>query len=267
MDDLFPAIVLGIVEGLTEFIPVSSTGHLILIGDALKVQGHHPEVFDVFIQLGAILAVVVLFFRRFLGMLLPDAAAADDRGFAGLSAMMKIAVACVPAFVAGGLLHKVIKERLFCPETVAAALIGGAVLMIVVERLDVFPRARKLSDITGRQSLFVGLMQCLALWPGMSRSASTIVGGMLSGVERRTAAEFSFLVAVPVMFGAVAFDLYKSLPFLVAGDVPFYAAGFITSFITGAVAIRIFLDLLRHFTLVPFALYRIVVGFLVLLLR
>ncbi len=263
MHELSSAALLGIVEGLTEFLPVSSTGHLIIVGDLISLKGRKVEFFDVFIQLGAILAVVLLYFRRFTGLLKFEKAF-HISGLEGFAGIVKFGVACLPAFVLGALLHGFIKENLFTTGTVAAALVAGALLMILAEKRAKAVRVREAGGITVKDAFFIGLAQCLALWPGMSRSACTIAGGLFCGLERKVAAEFSFLVAVPVMFAAVVFDGYKSLPFIEAGDLPFYLTGFAVSFVSAVVAIRVFIAMLGRFTLIPFAWYRIALAALVM---
>ncbi len=262
MNELLSAFALGVVEGLTEFLPVSSTGHLILFGEAISFSGPKAETFEIFIQLGAILAVVVLYFRRFVALL--DFRSSE--GFAGLNGLTKLAVGCLPAFVLGALLHKLIKQYLFGSFAVATALIVGALVMIFVERRQRTPSTSCVEEITHRQAFFVGCIQCFALWPGMSRSASTIIGGMLCGLDRKVAAEFSFVLAVPVMAAAVCFDLMKSYTLIEQSDLQVFGVGFITSFIIAALAIKFFLGLLNKFTLEPFAYYRIFLGGLVLTL-
>ena len=264
MSELYSAFVLGVVEGLTEFLPVSSTGHLILVGDLLPVRGNRQEFFDVFIQLGAILAVAILYRRRFLELLQFGGVSESGGGMRGFEGLLKLFLACLPAFVAGALFHGVIKEKLFSPFTVAAALVAGALLMLAAERHVRRSEINDLGEIRVRDAFLIGVWQCLALWPGMSRSACTIVGGLFSGLERSVAAEFSFLVAVPVMFAAVGYDLIGNWAYLSMADVPFYGVGFAVSFLTAIPAIRIFLVLLNRFTLVPFAWYRIILGIMVL---
>lgn len=265
MPDTVIALILGIVEGLTEFIPVSSTGHLILFGQVLNFQGPVANTFNIFIQLGAILAVVVLYFPRFLGLLDFSRPAKSTACFRGLTGTAKLFLACLPAFVAGALLHHTIKTYLFFPGPVTAALIAGGIIMILTERREPMPALDCIEQISYRQAFLIGLVQCFSLWPGVSRSAATIVGGMLFGLNRQTAAEFSFLVAVPVMCGAVVFDLFKSWNLLDLSQIPLFAIGFVVSFLTAMLAIRFFLSLLRRFTLVPFAVYRIILGVFVLL--
>ncbi len=263
MSDIFIGVVLGLIEGITEFLPVSSTGHLILAGHALNFTGVRAESFEIFIQLGAIIAVVLLYWRRFLGLLdFKTSSVTEFRGFPGL---IKIAAACAPAFVLGALSHDAIKEHLFSPFTVALGFVMGALLIIFVERIFRRGRTIVLEALTVRQCIGIGFFQCLALWPGMSRSASTIIGGMLVGASRSVAAEFSFIVAVPVMFAATLLDLYKSLPFLTVADIPLFATGFIVSFLSALLAIRVFIRFVGNNSLVPFAYYRLILGIVIII--
>ena len=264
MQDLVNAGLLGIVEGVTEYLPISSTGHLVLFGDLIGFSGPKAEFFDVFIQLGAILAVVILYFRRFLCLLELRELQIKSFGFQGMTGIAKLMVASVPALFSGALLHSAIKAHLFSSLTVACALIVGAFIMIAVERRKIEARVLSLEAITFTQAFFIGVAQCFALWPGMSRSACTIVGGLLCGLERRVAAEFSFLVAVPVMAAAVLYDTYKNYRLLEMSDIGLFAVGFVVSFITAVIAIKAFIALLQKFSLLPFAWYRIALGILVL---
>ncbi len=243
-------ILLGIVEGLTEFIPVSSTGHLILFGEMISYKGAAADTFEVFIQLGAILAVVFLYPKRFLSF----------AKFEDISGIIKLSLACLPAFVLGFLFHSAIKELLFKPIPVAIALALGGMVMIFIERREATPTARSFEEISYRQSFLIGIFQCLALWPGVSRSGATIVGGMILGLKRTIAAEFSFLVAVPVMMAATLYDLYKSYESLGEGAVAELAVGFVVSFVVALIAIRTFIALLDKWTLSPFGYYRILLG-------
>ena len=260
MEELLFAVVLGIVEGLTEFIPVSSTGHLIVTGHLLGFEGPKAATFEIFIQLGAILAVVVLYRERFLRLLSLE----TSKGFAGRRGIMLLGLTTLPALVFGAGTHGLIKEYLFAPATVALGLAFGGVGILVVERF--LPRVKKsgLDALNYRDAIIVGVFQCLALWPGMSRSASTIVGGMAVRIERETAAQYSFLVAVPIMLAATTFDLYKSLPILQASDVPMFGLGFVVSFITAWAAIKFFLRFLASHTLKPFGWYRIIAAIAIL---
>jgi len=256
------AILLGIVEGLTEFLPVSSTGHLIVAGRLLGFRGETAETFEIFIQLGAILAVVVLERRMFLDLLRPGA----RNGFAGPRGCGLLLTTTAPALVAGALLHDWIKDNLFGPVTVAWALFGGGLVILAVEAWRPRTTTERVDDLRFRQALAIGLCQCLAMWPGVSRSGATIVGGLLCGLERRTAATYSFVAAVPVMAAATLYDLMKSWSHLGAADVAPFAVGFVVSFISAYAAMRTFVALLGRCTLRPFALYRIVIAPLVYLL-
>ncbi len=259
------AVIMGLVEGLTEFLPVSSTGHLILAGHALSFTGPKADTFEIAIQLGAILAVVVLYRDRFLGLLKTDPA----KGFSGPRGIWLLFLTSLPALGMGLLTHKAIKAHLFGPRTVALALFAGAVLMLVVEaRAARIKRPRKrpvdsLDAMTPKLALGIGLFQCLALWPGFSRSGATIMGGMLLNTERKTAAEYSFLAAVPVMCAAVGYDLLKNWRLFESGDFVFLGLGFAVSFVSGWAAVKGFIGLLSRFTLRPFAWYRLALAPLV----
>ncbi|NBW40484.1 undecaprenyl-diphosphate phosphatase [bacterium] len=254
-------ILLGIIEGLTEFIPVSSTGHLILFGEALTYHGPAAETFEVFIQLGAILAVLFLYPNRFLHLLRFN----SSGGFSGWQGITKLCLACLPAFVLGFLLHSIIKGMLFRPIPVAIALIVGGVALIGIERKTLKSPVSSLEDISFRQSFLIGCFQTLALWPGISRSGATIIGGIWLGLERTVAAEFSFLVAVPVMFAATLFDLYKNMGSLGEGAFTELSTGFVVSFVVALIAIRTFIGFLKKFSLASFGWYRILLGVIVLL--
>lgn len=258
MGDLLVAIILGIVEGLTEFLPVSSTGHLIVAGNLLGFSGDKAACFEVFIQLGAILAVVALYWRRFLALIpfLPREPGTEE-GFSGFRGIALLAVTTFPALVAGVLLHKLIKAYLFGPVTVAWALGIGGVAILMVERYKPGAVVESLDALGYKQAFIVGIFQCLAMWPGMSRSACTIVGGMLSGLDRRTATEYSFLAAVPVMVAATLYDLFKAWNLLSFSDIGFFAVGFAVSFISAAIAVKTFIAMVQRWSLAPFAWYRI----------
>lgn len=258
MTSFLNAILLGIVEGLTEFLPVSSTGHLIIAGHLLDFTGPKAETFEIFIQLGAILAVVVLYWPTFLGLIRPS-----DRRFSGLYGLWLLFLTSLPAALLGFVAHSFIKERLFSPMTVALALAAGAAAIFVVERLPARNACRSLDTLTPALALGVGCFQCLALWPGFSRSASTIMGGMILGVERRTAAEYSFVAAVPLMFAATSYDMLKSWHLFTPQDLPVLATGFAVSFASAWLAVKTFIALLGRLTLRPFAWYRLVVAAMV----
>lgn len=258
MDSCLTAVILSIVEGLTEFLPVSSSGHLILVGDMLGFSGEKSATFQVLIQLGAIMAVVVLYRGRFLGLL----KSTPGVPFSGSRGMGLLLLTSLPACILGLLLHSVIKS-LFTPFSVLCALAAGGIIMIAVEKRPHTPRYASLDEITPRLALGIGCFQCLSLWPGFSRSASTIMGGMLLGAKRSLAAEYSFIAAVPIMIAATGYDLLKSWHLLSAADIPFFAIGLVGSFLSALAAIKIFIALVSRMTLIPFAVYRLLLAPLV----
>ena len=256
MDNLLTALILSIVEGLTEFLPVSSSGHLILVGELLNFVGERAATFEVVIQLGAIMAVVVLYWKRFWGLVRPR----PYVRFAGMRGIWLLFLTSLPASVMGLLFHSMIKEYLFRPATVLVALVAGAVCMILVERRKRRPTCISLDDMTPRLALGIGCFQCLALWPGFSRSASTIMGGMLLGAKRSLATEYSFIAAVPIMVAATGFDMLKSLSLFSVADIPFFAVGILGSFISALLAVKVFVALVGRMTLAPFAVYRLLIA-------
>jgi undecaprenyl-diphosphatase len=256
MVEWFYAVILGIVEGLTEFIPVSSTGHLIVAGHLLGFEGARAGTFEVFIQLGAMLAVVLLYKERFFRLCRTQTSA----GFAGRRGIILLALTTVPALVFGFMTHGFIKEYLFTPATVALGLGLGGAIILLMERFLPPVKKNGLDALNYADAAAVGLCQCLALWPGMSRSACTIVGAMAVGIERETAAQYSFLAAVPVMVAATVLDLYKSSAILQASDLPMFGIGFVVSFVAACLAIKFFLRFLGSHTLVPFGWYRIIIA-------
>lgn len=266
MDSLVTAALMGVVEGLTEFLPVSSTGHLVLAGDILGLEGPRAATFEIVIQFGAILAVVLLYWPRFWGLLRPG----PEQRFSGLRGIGLLLLTTLPGAVLGLASHNAIKS-LFSPGSVALALGVGAVLMLLVEAwfassvrkpgYAAKPRLATLDELTAKQALGIGFFQCFALWPGFSRSASTIMGGMLLGLKRELAAEYSFIAAVPLIVGAAGYDLLKSLSLFSAADIPFFAVGTVMSFVFALVAIKTFIALLGKITLRPFAIYRLLLIF------
>ncbi|MEG2172781.1 MAG: undecaprenyl-diphosphate phosphatase [Desulfovibrionaceae bacterium] len=259
MENLFTALILSIVEGMTEFLPVSSSGHMILVGELLGYVGQKAATFEVVIQVGAIMAVVVLYWERFWGLVRPQPYAR----FAGVRGMVLLALTSMPACVVGLLAHDIIKAYLFTPASVMIALAVGAVCMIAVEKKNMRPVYITLDDMSMKTAFGIGCFQCLALWPGFSRSASTIMGGMLLGARRSLAAEYSFIAAVPIMFAATGYDLLKNLSLFTTADIPFFAVGLIGSFISALAAVKVFVALMGRMTLIPFAVYRLALAPLV----
>lgn len=260
MTELFYAFILGIVEGLTEFIPVSSTGHLIIAGHILGFEGERASTFDVFIQLGAILSVLFLYRERFFSILTFK----KSEGFAGLNGLILLSLTTIPALIIGALAHGFIKRYLFGATTVAIGLGIGGIAILFTERFLPEEKKSGLDSLNWKDAIVIGLFQCLAMWPGISRSAATILGAMYIGINRKTAAEYSFLAAVPVMFAATAYDLYKSLPFLQASDISLFAVGFIVSFISALIAVKFFIRLVGSHTLISFGWYRIAIAAIIL---
>jgi undecaprenyl-diphosphatase len=263
MENLLAAL-MGVVEGLTEFLPVSSTGHLILAGHFSGFENlvgkDAADAFEIVIQLGAILAVVAAYPNRFVGLF----RFRDNRGLTGLRGIGLLVITSVPAAIVGLLARKVIHEKLFNPVTVAAALAVGALWILLVERFHPRTRIEGVDSFTWREALSVGLFQCLSLWPGMSRSASTILGGMMVGVERKTATEYSFFAAVPIMIAATLYEFYKSYALFQKSHLLTLAIGFVVSFIFAWLAVKSFIHFLGRHTLVPFGWYRFVVAGVVL---
>ena len=256
---ILKAVALGIVEGLTEFLPISSTGHLIVAGDLLNFTGERAKTFEIFIQLGSILGVM-WHYRARIGALVAGLNHAPAQRFA-----LNIAIAFLPAAILGLLLHSLIKAHLFNPVTVAMALIVGGVAILVIERMPRRVRVADVNDLTPLDALKVGLAQTLALFPGVSRSGATIMGGVVAGLSRTAATEFSFFLAMPTMLAATVYDLYKNRALLEPGDGPVFAAGFLTAFVMALIVVRLFLAFVTHHDFRPFAYYRIVFGFAVLL--
>jgi undecaprenyl-diphosphatase len=252
---LFIAIVLGIVEGATEFIPVSSTGHLIIVSDWLGFVGDTANTFVVFIQLGAILAILWLYRIRLFGAVARWRTSSKARQF-----LINIAIACIPAFVAGALFNKLIKAYLFNPITVAGALVVGGLFILLIEWWGPTTRVAEVDDLPPRLAFGVGLVQTLALFPGVSRSGATIMGGFSLGLSRRAATEFSFFLAIPVMFAATLFDLFENRELVARADAPLFAVGFLVSFLSALVVVKAFVAFVSRHSFAGFAWYRIAFG-------
>lgn len=249
------AIVLGLVEGATEFIPVSSTGHLIVVGDWLNFTGEQAKVFEVFIQLGAILAIVWLYRQRLWDVVLTWTRDRSSRRF-----LVNLLIAFLPAAIVGLLTHDLITKYLFNPITVAAALVVGGVAILIIEAVVKRTSIDGVEAVPYRTALGIGLAQVLSLFPGVSRSGATIMGAYSLGLSRKAATEFSFFLAIPIMFAATLYDLVKSRDVLSAGDVPVFAIGFVVAFISALVVVKAFVSFVSHNSFTPFAWYRIVFG-------
>lgn len=253
------AFVLGIVEGLTEFLPISSTGHLIIAGQLIGFNGEKAKVFDIVIQLAAILAVCWEYRARLRAALAGLATEATQQRF-----VANLAVAFTPAAVLGVAFHGAIKQHLFHPVPVAAAFIAGGLLILWAERRDHRVTIESVDDMRWRDALKVGFAQTLALVPGTSRSGATIIGGLFFGMSRRAATEFSFFLAIPTMFAAVAFDVYQNRAILQGDDLGMFAVGFVASFVSAFLAVRGLLRYISRHDFSAFAWYRIAFGLVVL---
>ncbi|HEY8061656.1 MAG TPA: undecaprenyl-diphosphate phosphatase [Gemmatimonadales bacterium] len=258
---LLIAIVLGLVEGITEFLPVSSTGHLIVAGSLLGFSGPRAATFEIVIQVGAILAVV-WHYRVVLQDLVRRCFTSDaERRLSG-----NLVLAFLPAALVGVVLHHWIKDHLFSPVTVAAAFIAGGIIILLIEWLRPVVITSEVRAISARQALGIGCAQVLALIPGTSRSAATILGGYTLGLSRPAATEFSFLLAIPTLLAAAAYDIFKSRHLFTRADVPMFLVGIMVSFIAALIVIRSFLRYVQRHSFRAFAWYRIAFGALILAL-
>jgi undecaprenyl-diphosphatase len=267
------ALILGMVEGLTEFAPVSSTGHMILVDDMwLKSEEfltkYVANTFKVVIQLGSILAVVVVFRQRFIDMLGFRRNKATNEVTGGRLKLSQVIVGLVPAGILGVLFEDFIDEHLFTTNTVLIGLAIGAVLMIIADKFaskNQNPVIDSVDQITYKQAFTIGLIQCLSLWPGFSRSGATISGGVLVGLSHRAAADFTFIMAVPIMAGASGISLIKNWQYFSADAMPFFVVGFISAFVFAMLSIRFFLKVIEKVRLTPFAIYRLILVAVILL--
>lgn len=262
--ELVKAFILGFVEGMTEFAPVSSTGHLIIVDDMwLKSEeflGKYPaNTFKIVIQLGSILAVVVVFWKRLFSLI--GLYKIDGKKKNKHFNLFHVFIGMLPAVVLGFAFKDFIDDHLFRIETVIAALIAGAFLMIAADKLGPkYPKVKSLDRITYPQAFVVGLVQCFSLWPGFSRSGATISGGVLFGMNHRTAADFTFIMAVPIMMGASLVSVLKNWTYMTLDHLSFYIVGFISAFVFALLSIRFFLALISKVKLMPFAIYRLVLA-------
>lgn len=269
MNDILTSVILGIVEGITEFLPVSSTGHLIIVGHFLKFTGEKANAFEIFIQLGAILAVLGYFHKRILRLIQSLFGKPTPEGLSKDIAWrftIGIGIAFIPAAVLGLLFHDDIENRLFTPKIVAMALIVGGIAILIIERFCKNPKTFVMEHISLRKSFWIGVAQCFSLIPGMSRSASTIMGGLIIGLNREAAAEFSFFLAIPTMFAATLYSLLKILPSLCSKDAVIFSIGFIVSFIVAWFVIAGFMTFIKRHSFIVFGWYRIILGLIILIL-
>nr|MDH3174930.1 undecaprenyl-diphosphate phosphatase [Bacillus pumilus] len=271
--DLFVALVLGIVEGLTEYAPVSSTGHMIIVDDLwLKskeiITPEAANTFKVVIQLGSILAVMIVFKDRILNLLGLKKNITEEQKRSGHKlTIAQIAVGLVPTVILGFLFEDYIDKYLFDVRTVAVGLILGAVLMLVADWINKRKtETSSVDNMTYKQALYIGLFQCLALWPGFSRSGSTIAGGVILGLNHRAAADFTFIMAMPIMAGASFLTLVKNAEYLTTDMLPFFIVGFVSAFVVALFVVRFFLKLINKIKSVPFAIYRIILGVILFIL-
>jgi len=260
---LLKAAIMGVVEGLTEFLPISSTGHLILAGALLGFDDDKAKVFDIAIQTGAIFAVILVYWQKIRDTLIALPSQKQAQAFA-----LNVLIAFVPAVVLGLLFGKAIKAHLFTPVVVASTFIIGGFIILWAEKRQqnaaTAPRIQEVEAMTPMDALKVGLIQCLAMIPGTSRSGATIIGGMLLGLSRKAATDFSFYLAIPTLIGAGVYSLYKERALLSAADIPLFAVGLVVSFISAWLCIRWLLRYIASHSFVGFAYYRIAFGLVVL---
>lgn len=262
MNDVLTAILLGIVEGVTEFLPVSSTGHLVLATELLGYDPKRWAVFNIAIQPGAILAIVALYWRTFLAV----ATGLAKREPQSVAFVRNLLLAFVPAVALGLAFNDEIEALLESAVTVAWALIAGGIAILVIERLAKTRTVGGISGVSSGQSLKIGLVQCIAMIPGVSRSGATIMGAMALGIDRRTAAEFSFFLALPTLTGATVLQMVKHRDAITGGDVQLIAIGFVVSFVVALAVVKAFLAVVTKHGFAPFAWYRILAGALALVL-
>lgn len=257
---LLKAVIMGVVEGLTEFLPISSTGHLILAGALLGFDDDKAKVFDIAIQTGAIFAVILVYWQKIRETVVALPSSWQAQRFA-----LNVFVGFLPAVVLGLAFGKVIKEHLFTPLVVASTFIlGGFIILWAERRAPVATRVATVDDMTPLDAFKVGLAQCLALVPGTSRSGATIIGGMLMGLSRKAATDYSFFLAMPTLIGAGVYSLYKERALLSVGDVPLFVVGLVFSFVSAWICVRWLLRYISSHSFVPFAWYRIAFGCVVM---
>jgi len=255
------ALALGIVEGITEFLPISSTGHLIIASAIINYPEASRETFEIFIQLGAILAVVWHYWKPLLGLVERAPAEQQSRDLIG-----KVVLAFVPAAIVGFLFHHFIEEHLFSPTVVAATLMAGGVIIILIERRSLHFEVRDIGETRWLQALWVGLAQVLSLIPGVSRAGATIIGGMLAGLNRPASTQFSFYLSIPTMFAASLYSLFKARHLLTIHEAVPLGIGFVAAFVSALIVVRVFINFVQRHDFTGFGYYRILAGLTILLL-
>jgi len=256
ISDLLRAVVLGVIEGVTEFLPVSSTGHLLLAGRFFNLgEDNFWKSFDILIQLGAIFAIVALYFAKLWRIARGMFSNPDDRRF-----VIGVLIAFLPAVIIGLIAGKAINERLFNPWVVCFSLIAGGAVLLFVDQLDHKPHEHDATKFPLPMYLWIGIAQCLAMIPGVSRSGATIISAMLLGADKRAAAEFSFFLAIPTMIGAFAYDFYKNRADMTTDHLGIIAIGFVVSFLTAMIVVKTFLDYVTRHGFALFAWWRVIVG-------
>ncbi|OGO90100.1 MAG: undecaprenyl-diphosphatase [Clostridiales bacterium GWF2_38_85] len=262
MNDIIKAVILGIVEGLTEFLPISSTGHLIIVNEFVNFTGSYAKLFDIVIQLGAILSVIVYFWRKLFPFGRSKTKLEKSETW---NIWKKTVVGVLPALILGAMFGKQIEEYFFNPITVASALLIGGIVLIILERSKTQAQITSITSLSYKTAFFIGLIQCLAMIPGTSRSAATIIGAMLLGASRVVAAEYSFFLAIPTLFAASAYSLIKTGFNLNTSQIQLLVIGFIVSFLVAWLVIAGFMKFISKRDFKPFGYYRVVLGILILL--
>lgn len=262
MNDFLIAVILGIVEGLTEFLPISSTGHLILVNQFISFSEEFTKMFDIVIQLGAILSVVV-FFRERLFPFGKNKTNAQKKQIWDL--WIKTIIGVLPAIFIGAIVGDYIEELLFNPVTVSLALLIGGIVIIMIENRKIHSKINTIAQLNYKTAFIIGIIQCLAMIPGTSRSAATIIGSMLLGTSRVVAAEFSFFLAIPTIAAASVYSLFKNAMILSFKEIQLLIVGFVVSFLVALVVIAGFMSFIKRKNFKPFGYYRIVLGLVVLL--
>ncbi len=252
---LIQSIIIAIIEGITEFLPISSTGHMILASKLMNIHDDaFVKTFEISIQLGAIMAIVVMYIKRF---------------FQGINIYLKLATAFIPTAIAGFLAYDFIKSYLFNPVVVSVSLVVGGIILILIDKKVISRKSEVdvLENINYKNAFFIGLIQCFSMIPGVSRAAATIIGGVFNGLDKKQATEFSFLLAVPTMFAATLYDLYKTPAVFTSHEITLLSVGFVVAMVTAWIAVKIFLKIVENYGFKHFGYYRIALGvvFLVIL--